>query len=209
MLFILLLGLVREKAAAAGWIACIGFWVFTVSLGIAAPHQFPYATLLGIFAAVLLSAATNQRPVLAGFVVVAAVTRGAWFGLEDGTRLQNIYADQSNQRGVDSVWELSLPGDAIVLVRGPGAPDDDKRQFSPTLWRISPFTKTSPLSTGIRPDLAGQPRMVQGRRVYTFSHPREAIGSIPGVFTNLYDGAEQTRSHPTTSTARSMGNVRS
>ena len=35
--------------------------------------------------------------------------------------------------------------------------------------------------------------MIRGRRVYTFSHPREAIGTIPGahVFTVLYDGAEQ------------------
>ena len=35
--------------------------------------------------------------------------------------------------------------------------------------------------------------MVKGRRLYTFAHPREAIGTIPGahVFTVLYDGAEQ------------------
>ena len=196
MLFpILLLGLVRDVAAAIGWAACVGFWVFTIALGIAAPHQFPYAMILGVFAAALLGAATHQRPVLAGLVLLAALTRGAWFGLSDGYRLHTIYTNLEVHRGIDAVWELSLPGDAIVLVRGPGAPDDDRRKFSPTLWRISPFEPSTPLSTGIRPDLAGQPRMIRGRRLYTFEHPREAIGTIPGahVFTVLYDGAEHNR----------------
>jgi len=190
---ILLLGLVREKAAAVAWATCMAFWIFTVSLGIAAPHQFPYATILGTFSAALLAAATAQRPMLAGVVILVATSRAAWFGVSDAGRLHAISNDQSTFRGVDAVWQLSLPGDAIVLVRGPGAPDDDKRHYSPTLWRLSPFQHMLPLSTGVRPDLVGQPRMVNGRRLYTFGHPRDAIGAIPGahVFTVLYDGAEQ------------------
>jgi len=194
MLFpVLLLGITREKDAAIAWVSCMAFWVFTLGLGIAAPHQFPYATILGVFSAVLLASATIQRPILAGLVILAAVSRGAWFGLEDVGRIHHIYTDQNQHRGIDAVWELSLPGDAIVLVRGPGAPDDDRRHYSPSLWRLPPTEPMLPLSTGIRPDLAGQPRMIRGRRVYTFAHPREAIGTIPGahVFTVLYDGAEQ------------------
>ena len=188
----LLLGITRHHAAAVGWSVCMGFWVFTVGLGIAAPHQFPYAMMLGVFASVLLYAATIDRPLLAGFIVLVAVVRVGWAGGADVSRAHDIIQDQNTHRGVDAVMELSLPGDAIVLVRGPGVPDDDRRHSSPTLWRFSPFEPMLPLSTGIRPDLAGQPRMVRGRRLYTFGHPRDAIGSIPGahVFTVLYDGAE-------------------
>ena len=190
---IVLLGLARARVAAIGWVSCMAFWTFMVSLGLAAPHQFPYATVLGVFAAVLLHSATLQRPLLAGLVLLAAIGRSAWFALDDAGRLASIYADQSNWRGIDAVWELSLQGDAIVLVRGPGAPDDDRRHTSPTLWRLSPFESMVPLSTGVRPDLVGQPRLIKGRRLYTFAHPRAAIGTIPGttVFTVLYDGAEQ------------------
>ncbi len=190
---ILLLGITRNRPAAIGWIICLSFWVFTVALGIAAPHQFPYAMVLGVFAAVLLYAATIQRPVLTGVVLLAAIVRGTWVGGTDAARVHDIYLNQSLKRGIDAVLELSLPGDAIVLVRGPGAPDDDRRHTSPTLWRFSPFEPMLPLSTGIRPDLVGQPRMVRGRRLYTFGHPRDAIGTIPGahIFTVLYDGAEQ------------------
>jgi hypothetical protein len=189
----LLLGFARERAAAVGWSICVAFWAFTVALGIAAPHQFPYAMMLGVFAAALLHGATIQRPILAGFIVLVAVVRMGWAGGGDVARIHTILKDQAIHRGIDAVLELTLPGDAIVLVRGPGPPDDDRRHFSPTLWRFSPFEDMLPLSTGIRPDLAGQPRMVRGRRLYTFAHPREAIGSIPGahVFTVLYDGAEQ------------------
>jgi hypothetical protein len=190
---ILLLGFIRDRSAAVGWTLCASFWVFTVALGIAAPHQFPYATILGVFAASLLYAATIQRPILGAFVLLTALVRGAWVGGNDTARAVNIYLDQAQRRGIDAVLELTLPGDAIVLVRGSGKPDDDRRHTSPTLWRFSPFEPMLPLSTGIRPDLAGQPRMVRGRRLYTFGHPREAIGTIPGahVFTVLYDGAEQ------------------
>jgi hypothetical protein len=193
LLPVLLLGFSRAKEAACVWGGMVCFWFGMVGLHIAAPHQFPYALMLGIPAAVLISASARYRPGLTSMVTLVALLRFVWFESGDVSRLISIQADQKVERAVDVVLSLSLPGDAIVLIRGHGSPDDDRRHFSPTLWRFSPFESMPSLSTGVRPDLMGQPRLVRGRRLYTFNQPRPSIGTIPGdhVFTILYDGAEE------------------
>ncbi|MAY80377.1 MAG: hypothetical protein CL930_06275 [Deltaproteobacteria bacterium] len=193
LLPVLILGFARAKDAACVWIGMLCFWFGMVGLHIAAPHQFPYALMLGIPAAVLISASARYRTGLTSMVTLVAISRFVWFEVGDFSRIMNIQADQQNERAIDVVFNLSLPGDAIVLIRGPGKPDDDRRHFSPTIWRMSPFQPMPSLSTGVRPDLMGQPRLVRGRRLYTYSQPRPSMGTIPGdhVFTILYDGAEE------------------
>lgn len=193
LLPVLLLGFSRAKDAACVWAGMLCFWFGMVALHIAAPHQFPYALMLGIPAAVLIAASARFRPGLTSMVILVAMVRFSWFEAGDISRLMAIRQDLKQERAVDVVLNLSLPGDAIVLVRGPGRPDDDRRHFSPTMWRFSPFQSMPSLSTGVRPDLMGQPRLVRGRRVYTFNQYRPTIATIPGehVFTILYDGAEE------------------
>ena len=146
-----------------------------------------------LFAAVVLAAAAGRGRGLLNLVIAVATIRGGVALVDDAARVRTIWGDLRTARGIDHVWAISLPGDAIVLVRGPGAPDDDKRQHSPTLWRLPPWLPMEPLFTAVRPDTVGQPRLLRGRRIYTFNHPLQAIGDIPGeqVFTVLYDGAEQ------------------
>jgi hypothetical protein len=189
----ILLGAQEAKAAAFVWASTLAIWAGMVGVGIAAPHQFPYAMLLGVPAVVLLSATASRHLAFGVIIVIAAIGRGL-VGLGSGLAdTWHIVANQSVHRGIDAVLDLSLPGDAIVLVRGPGPPDDDRRHHSPVLWRLSPFDDWNPIFTKARPDLVGQPWLHRGRRIYTFSHPRPSLAIIPGrhVFTVLYDGAEQ------------------
>lgn len=190
---ILLLGLTRAKEAASLWLSAVVLWFGLVLIGFAAPHQFPYALFVGVPAAVLVAAATRRFRGLATVVALIALSRGTWTLLGDIDATRSLWRDQHIERGIDRVWRISLPGDAIVLVRGPGLPDDDKRGRSSTLWRLRPWEQWTPIFTAERPDTVGQPSLLRGRRIYTFNHPVEAIGQIPGehVFTVLYDGAEQ------------------
>jgi len=192
LLPMLVMGASGAHAAAAVWAGTCFFWFFMVGLGIAAPHQFPYALYLGIPAAALLASSARRNRPFAVLIVGVALLRGLWGTGSFLHQGQQIWSDLKQTRGVDTVLSLSLPGDAIVLVRGPGAPDDDRRHFSSVLWRFSPFESMPAILTGVRPDLVGQPRLYAGRRIYTFAHPRPSIGEIPGhsIFTVLYDGAE-------------------
>lgn len=189
---LLFLAFSQAKEAAATWSLTVFLWFSLVLFGIAAPHQFPYATFLGVPAAVLLATAARKTRTLEILIVLAGFGRAGWTLTGDVNRATTIVHDLKTERGIDQVWSVSLPGDAIVFVRGPGAPDDDKRQFSPTLWRLPPWKPMKPIFTGTRADLMGQPYLVQGRRIYTFNHPLPALAEIPGehVFTILYDGAE-------------------
>jgi len=193
LLPMLFLGASGAPVAAAVWGGACFLWFFMVGLGIAAPHQFPYALYLGIPAAVLLASSARRNRAFAIIIVSVALVRGLWATGVFLHQAHTTWSDFSQVRAIDTVLNLSLPGDAIVLVRGPGKPDDDRRHFSPVLWRFSPFEQMTALLTGVRPDLVGQPRLYAGRRIYTFAHPRPSIGEIPGhgVFTVLYDGAEQ------------------
>jgi hypothetical protein len=202
MLPLLILGVSRAKEAATTWAGALTAWFGMVAFGFAAPHQFPYACMLGVFAAALLGGAAERVRSIGMLIWMVALVRGLWGFGGDAARVQHIVSDLKQVRAIDTVLDLSLPGDAIVLVRGPGPPDDDKRRTSPTLWRFSPFEPMEALFTGVRPDLVGQPRMWKGRRLYTFSNPRKAIAEIPGehIFTILYDGAqhnpERIEDHP-------------
>ena len=202
MLPLLLLGISRAKEAAATWAGALAAWMGMVAFGFAAPHQFPYACTLGVFAAALLGGAAERVRSIGMLIWMVALVRGLWGLGGDAARVQHIVTDLQQVRAIDTVLDLSLPGDAIVLVRGPGPQDDDKRRTSPSLWRISPFEPMQAIFTGVRPDLVGQPRLWRGRRLYTFSNPRRAISEVPGdhVFTILYDGAqhnpERIEDHP-------------
>ena len=189
---LLLLAFSKAKEAAVTWSVTIFLWFSLVLFGVAAPHQFPYATFLGVPAAVLVATASQRTRTLELLIVVVGFSRAAWVWAGDIDRSLTIFDDLKSQRGIDQVWNVSLPGDAIVLVRGPGVPDDDKRDFSTTLWRLPPWKSMQPIFTGTRSDLMGQPYLLQGRRIYTFNHPLPALATIPGdhVFTILYDGAE-------------------
>ena len=79
------------------------------------------------------------------------------------------------------------------------------------LWRFSPFTEARPIRSDGRSTIEGHPFLIGGVRVYTFAHPRAAIGAIEGprVFTILYDGAEQNPdlipAHPSQGDWQSVG----
>ena len=190
---VLLLGISGAVHAAVLWSGLVFVWGAAVWMGTAAPHQFPYACFLGIPASALVAAAIASRPRLIPFLCVLLVGRGLMSASEDGKRLLDISQDQEHTRAIDVVLEKVRPGDAIVLVRGPGAPDDDKRHTSPVLWRLNPFTTAIPIDTIRSPAFEGHPFIINGVRVYTFAHPRPVIGHIRAdrVFTILYDGAEQ------------------
>ena len=183
----------RSKQAGILWVGLVTVWVSTVWAGFAAPHQFPYACFLGIPAAALIGASTVSRHRLAVGVSGVLIIRGLFAGLSDGMAVSQVAQDQSRSRAIDVVLERAVKGDAIILVRGPGPPDDDKRHTSSVLWRFSPFTEARPIRTDGRSTIEGHPFLIDGVRVYTFAHPRAAIGAIEGprVFTILYDGAEQ------------------
>jgi hypothetical protein len=211
MLPLLLLGVSSAKEAATTWAGAVAAWLGLVALGFAAPHQFPYACMLGVFAAALLGGAAERIRSIGMVIWMVALVRGLWGFGGDAARVQHIVADLQRTRAIDTVLGLSLPGDAIVLVRGQGPPDDDKRRTSPTLWRFSPFEPMQAIFTRVRPDLVGQPRLWRGRRLYTFSNPRQAIAQIAGdhVFTILYDGAqhnpERIEDHPGQGPWQSVG----
>ena len=190
---VLIAGLHRSKEAALLWAGLLTVWVSTVWAGFAAPHQFPYACFLGIPAAALIGASSASRHRLAVGVGVFLLARGLFASMGDGRRLVDVVQDQSRSRAIDVVLERAVEGDAIILVRGPGPPDDDKRHTSSVLWRISPLDAAFPIPSERPATIGGHPFLIDGVRVYTFAHPRAAIGEVAGsrVFTILYDGAEQ------------------
>jgi hypothetical protein len=63
-----------------------------VALDIAAPHQFPYATVLGVPAAVLIASGCRGTP-WAGPLAVIAVLRAGWVAGPDTIRLHTILQD--------------------------------------------------------------------------------------------------------------------
>jgi len=193
LLPVLLVGMSTAAHAAIVWGGVVLVWCGTVFTGIAAPHQFPYACFLGVPAAALIAAALHPRPKLIPLLCVLLAGRGLIAVITDAEQVRAILHDQDTERAIDVVLTQAQTGDAIVLVRGPGAPDDDKRHTSPVLWRLNPFQEVIPIDTVGPPAFEGHPVLVDGIRVYTFAHPREAIGEIRAdrVFTILYDGAEQ------------------
>ncbi len=191
-----LLGATRELKSSQLWLALASFWVAMVALKVAAPHQFPYAVFLGIPAVGLVTAGTEGRRWLSSAVLVVGLIRGAHGAHSEGLRVLAIVEDLGRSRAIDMVLndlgaEETSP--AVILVRGPGLPDDDKRHVSPVLWRLPPWKRFERVPVDGDPAVLGHPYSVDGVRLYTFAHPRESMGLIRGsaVYTVLYDGAEQ------------------
>lgn len=138
-----------------------------MALGVAAPHQQPYWLLLSLAVAGLWGAAPRGLLALA-LVLSAAQLRPVW---EDATAL---WGRRGWARGVDQALLGSRPGDALWLLAPGLAPDDDKRQSSDVLWRLSPFEPAPPWrGDGGAPAFEysdygfGQPRWLGGRVVHT------------------------------------------
>ena len=117
---VLLLGMPGAAHAAIMWGGLILLWSGAVWMGIAAPHQFPYACFLGIPAAALVAAAVASRPRLVPILCVFLAGRGFLSAAADSGRVLDIIQDQDRPRAIDVVLKQAQSGDAIVLVRGPG-----------------------------------------------------------------------------------------
>ena len=210
----------RHRPRMAIGIGC-GAVVFCglVAARIAAPHQFPYASLFGPPLALLAAAglpALGRKATPALGLLVAALAVG---GLRvDGAALFAL-AD-AGPRGIDvALAELERPwtcldtparscsGDALVLLSPPGINDDDKRQHSATLWRLRPWW---PMPRVVPPGLdwtdhrSGHPRRVGGHVVYVLDHPRDTVPRLleahERVWLVVYDQGQK-RSHTTDLTA--------
>jgi hypothetical protein len=201
LLPVLIRGCRRRVDIAVVWGGTLLFWAGTVAMGIAAPHQFPYALALGV-PAVMAIVAGCDRTALVRLVVVVCLCRAVWIVHSESNAAHAIWKDQSQTRGIDRAIALSAPGDAIVLIRGLNGPDDDKRHTSPVLWRISPWEAMPTIQVESPTHRRGQPRSWRGRAIYTFDEPSSAVGTIAEdrVFTVLYDSAamnpERVPSHP-------------
>lgn len=182
-------------APAAGLLGLLLSLVALIGLGIAAPHQHPYLVALGAPWALLVAAGARgagARRLLIGL----AVAQGLWQGAYDLLRLRAIIDDPS-PRAIDlALAEADRPwtcppaspdpgcsGDAVILLAPPGLNDDDKRLFSPVLWRLSPLQamprrRTWSTAEGLLDPAdhrSGHPRQVGGRVVYVFDAPRPAL----------------------------------
>ncbi|HIA02267.1 MAG TPA: hypothetical protein EYN66_10215 [Myxococcales bacterium] len=201
LLPVLIRGCCRRVDIAVVWGGTLLFWAGSVVMGIAAPHQFPYALALGV-PAVMAIVAGCDRTALVRLVVAVCLCRAIWIVHGESNAAHAIWKDQHQIRGIDRAIALSAPGDAIVLIRGLSEQDDDKRHTSPVLWRISPWEAMPAINVPSPTHRQGQPRSWRDRAIYTFDEPRSAVGSIPEarVFTVLYDSAamnpERVPDHP-------------
>jgi len=168
----------RQLAAqwAFGFLSICGM----VVLSIAAPHQFPYWTVLMPLVAVLAALAGGEdlRPEYRwrgklGYAVWALVAAQALVALGAmGRDAARIDADLALTRAIDVALSESLPGDAIWLVSPALEPDDDKRAISSVLWRVQPwrrFPAVRPFDFDYTDYQFGQPRAFNERSVYTFT----------------------------------------
>jgi hypothetical protein len=210
LLPVLLLGGRSHRAMAGVWAGAALFWATMVGLGLAAPHQFPYAMALGVPAAVLISQGAS-RPGLLRPIVLICLIRGLWMGAQDLGALERIWTEQDASSAVHTVLEAAQPGDAIVLVRGLSEQDDDKRHTSAVLWRFAPWVPMPPVPVDGPRHLAGEPRHWRGITLYTFDQPRPVIAQLDHtrVYTVAYGPAIQgaVPKHPSQSEWRRFGEV--
>jgi len=177
---LVLLGARRAPALAIGGALSALVIAGLVAVRIAAPHQFPYLLVLGPPAALLVAAAC-ATPNLQRAAVTLATLQGAWVLAGDAGRVQTLIADPSG-RAIDAALDLleepwtcggaphpDCAGDALYLLAPAGLNDDDKRRFSPVLWRLPPW-RPMPMVKPYAFDYAdhrhGQPRLVDGHVVY-------------------------------------------
>lgn len=192
LLPVLLMGARRRPWIGIAWAGTLGFWWAMVAVKIAAPHQFPYALALGPPAALLVAAGATH-PWIRRAVLAACLLRGGSAAWDSTLGLGTL--SQAQPRGIDQALAQSKPGDAVVLVRGMGRPDDDRRHISPSLWRIRPWTPLPALDGNghHQTPAQGQPRNWNGRALYTFDNLSAAL-IVPVEQRKhivLYDGAEE------------------
>ncbi len=175
-----LVGAASQRGLALQWLYAFLCVIGMVGLSIAAPHQFPYWTVLMPLAAVLAAAAPEAS--LLRWNNAARIARGVLWGVvfaqgfvslrTTAYDVGRIQADLKLERAIDVAIERSQAGDAIWLISPALEPDDDKRAISTVLWRL-PFGRAFPAVRPFDFDYTdyqfGQPRDFDGRVVYTFT----------------------------------------
>ena len=149
--------------AAAG-----GFYALTLALGVSAPHQYPYVSLLAPILAVCVG---QVRPrALRWIALLLGLSQGLLLGRDLIGQLGVIAQDLRQPRAIDAALARAAPGDLLWLVAPALEGDDDKGATSPVLWRLSPFSPM-PIAQVFPFDQTdwrwGQPRAHQGRIVHS------------------------------------------
>ncbi len=162
----------RAPALGLVWLGLAGSIVAMVLWGVAAPHQFPYWSLLMPMGLVAAGFATSRVPGWWwGALGLAALQ--LWLGGQTVQRdLLRCWRDQHRPRAIDRALEQARPGDALWLVSPALEPDDDKRAISPSVWRLRPWRPmpmVEPFPMEYTDYRYGQPRLYQGITVYSFT----------------------------------------
>jgi len=162
----------RIPALGLAWLGLVGAIVGMVALGVAAPHQFPYWSLLMPMGAVLAGVAVSRLP--GWWVGVAALALlQLWLaGRAVEHDLRHCWRDLHRPRAIDAALDRALPGDGLWLVSPALQPDDDKRAISPSVWRLRPWLPmpmVEPFPMEYTDYRYGQPRLYQGITVYSFT----------------------------------------
>ena len=159
-------------ALALAWLGLAGAIVAMVLLGAAAPHQFPYWSLLMPMGAVLAGVAASRVPGWWLGVGALALVQG-WLALRvEHHDLTRCWRDLHRPRAIDQALASAEPGDALWLVSPALQPDDDKRAISPSVWRLRPWhpmPMVVPFPMEYTDYRYGQPRLYQGITVYSFT----------------------------------------
>ncbi|MFH1470087.1 MAG: hypothetical protein ABIO70_37225 [Pseudomonadota bacterium] len=162
----------RVWLPAALWLGIAGATVGMILVGVAAPHQFPYWSLLMPAGAVLVGLASARIRGWWALALALAVAQGAWVVPEEWARLGRIWRDQARPRAVDLALAEAEPGDGLWLLSPALEPDDDKRAVSPTLWRLRPWRPmpmVAPFPMEYTDYRYGQPRAYGDLTFYTFT----------------------------------------
>ncbi len=162
----------RAPLLAVSWVGLLGSIAAMVALGVAAPHQFPYWSVLMPAGAVLVGVAAARVPGLWIGVASLVVLQG-WLALRaEHHDLSRIWNDQRRARAVDLALAEARAGDGLWMISPALEPDDDKRAISPALWRLRPWRAmpmVEPFAMEYTDYRYGQPRSYEGLTVYSFT----------------------------------------
>ncbi len=154
------------QAVMAGTIAAM------ILLGVAAPHQFPYWTLLVPGSAILAGISTSRFRLLLAPTITLALFQLQEAVEDQFSALRTIRVDMDRARALDLALQEARAGDAIWLISPALEPDDDKRAISPVLWRLHPW-QPMPMARPFTFDYTdyrfGQPRSYHDLLIYTFT----------------------------------------
>jgi hypothetical protein len=162
----------RASALVVVWLGLAASVVVMILLGAAAPHQFPYWSLLMPMGLVLVGVAAARVP--GWWLGVAALALGqGWVVVRaEQHALTRCWRDLGRPRAIDQALALAQPGDALWLVSPALEPDDDKRAISPSVWRLRPW-RPMPMVVPFPMEYTdyryGQPRQYQDITVYSFT----------------------------------------